>query len=217
MYTPPYFKVSDQEEMIAFMQQHPFALLVSAHAKEPEVTHLPLEVEKRGDELFLTGHVARNNPQGGMLGQTDASVLVIFQGAHAYVSSSWYSQPSVPTWNYMALHAYGQARVITSGEKVTGMMQALLSKYEQGQQFPVTWGAVPEKVMDGLLNGITCFEIKVERIEAKYKLSQNRNEQDRQSIISHLEAGNEKEREVAAAMRMIEQAGVNCVFTKTSQ
>ncbi|KQL48285.1 hypothetical protein AN963_00200 [Brevibacillus choshinensis] len=217
MYTPPYFEVTDQEEMIAFMQQHPFALLISADAKEPEVTHLPMEVEQRGDELFLTGHVARNNPQGDMLGQTDTSVLVVFQGAHAYVSSSWYSQPNVPTWNYMAVHAYGKARVITSVEKVTEMMQALLSKYEQGQQSPVAWGAVPEKVMDGLLKGITCFEIKVERIDAKYKLSQNRNEQDRQAIISHLEAGSEKEKEVAAAMRTIDQAGANRVFTKTSQ
>ncbi|MFD2369001.1 FMN-binding negative transcriptional regulator [Brevibacillus sp. GCM10020057] len=218
MYTPPYFAVTEQDEMIAFMQQHPFALLISyADGTDPEVTHLPLEVESREDGLYLTGHIARSNPQGGMLDQAGGTVLAVFQGAHAYVSSSWYSQPGVPTWNYMALHAYGQARIVTSAEKVAQMMRSLLDKYEQGQQTPTTWEAVPEKVMDGLLRGITAFEIKVERIEAKYKLSQNRSEQDRLAVIARLEAGGKQEREVAAAMRTVWQEQANRVFTKTSR
>ncbi|MED4906966.1 FMN-binding negative transcriptional regulator [Brevibacillus centrosporus] len=218
MYTPAHFEVTQRDEMVAFMQQHPFSLLISAGGGEPEATHIPLEVEQRGEELYLTGHIARNNSIGDMLEQAEASVLAVFQGAHAYISSSWYSQPNVPTWNYMAVHAYGHARIVREQAKITEMMQALLIKYEQGQAAPVKWEAVPEKLMDGLLKGITCFEIKVERMDAKYKLSQNRSQQDRLAIISRLETGSEKEQEVAAAMRMIEQAQENRVFvTKTSQ
>lgn len=201
----------------AFKQQHPFAILIASGGKEPSATHIPLEVEKRGEELYLTGHLARNNPQGAMFENEGETVLAIFQGAHAYVSSSWYGHPNVPTWNYMTLHAYGKARQVSSTEKIESMMQALLGKYEQGQERPVTWASIQPEKMAGMLAGITCFEIKVDRLEASYKLSQNRNEEDRQSILSHLDAGGEQEREVARAMRAVYQANANRIFTKTSR
>lgn len=217
MYRPPYYAVTDQEEMISFMRHHPFALLICADGDDPIATHLPLEVEAREDALYLSGHFARSNPQGAMLEQGSKRVLAVFQGAHAYVSSSWYAKPSVPTWNYLALHAYGQAHLVTSAARITEMMQSLLGRFEQGQKKPVTWGAIPADHMAGLLAGITCFEIRVERIEASYKLSQNRSDEDREAIMLRLLAGGEKEREVARAMRAVKQAQANLVFTKTSR
>lgn len=96
-------------------------------------------------------------------------------------------------------------------------MQALLRKYEQGQEQPVKWDSIPPEKMNGLLKGITCFEIKVERMEATYKLSQTRNHEDLEAIISKLLTGGEQERQVASAMRAVAETQANRVFTKTSQ
>lgn len=217
MYIPPYFAVTDQDELVTFMQRHPFALLITTEDGIPTVTHLPLEVEVRGEEVYLTGHLARSNPQGEALEKEPDSVLAVFQGPHAYISSSWYAKPSVPTWNYMTVHAYGKARLISSPEEIEYRMRDLLAKYEQSQEQPVTWEAVPAQMMSGLLAGILCFEIKLERVEGKYKLSQNRSSEDRAAIIAKLEAGGEQEQSVAAAMRILEESRANQVFTKTSR
>lgn len=217
MYVPNYYAVTEQEEMVAFMQNHPFGLIITSEGGEPVATHIPLEVEIRGVDLYLTGHIASVNLQRAQLERENSSVLAIFQGAHTYVSSSWYAHPNAPTWNYTAVHAYGKVSLITDPAHVEKLMKELLVKYETEQEKPVRWDAIPERMMQGMLKEITCFEIKVERIEATYKLSQNRNTKDFESIVDKLEGLGWQDREVAEQMRAVRQAQTNRLFTKTSQ
>ncbi|MGG1660042.1 FMN-binding negative transcriptional regulator [Brevibacillus sp. NRS-1366] len=217
MYVPRYYAVTEKEEMVAFMQNYPFGLIITSNEGQPVATHIPLEVEIRGEDLYLTGHIASVNPQSELLGQRDCSVLAVFHGAHTYISSSWYGHPNVPTWNYTAVHAYGQASLISSPDQARKLMKDLMQKYEQGQQKPTAWDSVPEKMMQGMLKEITCFEIKVERMEATYKLSQNRNTKDFEAIVDKLDGLGWQDREVADQMRVVRQAQTNRLFTKTSQ
>jgi transcriptional regulator len=202
MYVPRYFQVDDPREVEAFLQDHPFAILVSNQGQTPIATHLPLEAEKREGRLVLSGHLAYANPQWRTFEQ-DQPVLAIFQGAHAYVSSSWYGHLNVPTWNYMAVHVYGTARIVGE-ERLKEMLAAMLAKYETGRENAVLWERLPAEFRESQLKAIVGIEIEAERIEAKYKLSQNRNEQDYQAIIDKLEAaGDADANQVAAAMRRI--------------
>lgn len=202
MYVPKYFKVEDWQEVESFLQDHPFAILVSNQQETPIATHLPLEVEKRDGKLVLSGHLAYANPQWRTFEQ-DQPVLVIFQGAHAYVSSSWYGHLNVPTWNYMAVHVYGKARIV-SQERLKEMLAAMLLKYETGRENAVLWERLPAEYLESQLKAIVGFEIEVEQIEAKYKLSQNRNQEDYQAIIDKLENADDADaNKVAEAMRRI--------------
>jgi transcriptional regulator len=210
MYVPSCFAVTDTDEAVAFIRRHPFAVLTTWDGERPVATHIPLQAEVRPDGLWLTGHLARANPQWSTFGSGTA--LAVFQGPHAYVSASWYGQPHVPTWNYMAVHVYGQVK-LASADRVRPMLRELLDEYERGQAQPVTWDSLPEAKLAGLLDGLVAFELKAERVEAAYKLSQNRSEQDYRSIIEHLEAGGEQERQVAEAMRIVRANGLNRVYT----
>ncbi|WP_312112515.1 FMN-binding negative transcriptional regulator [Brevibacillus reuszeri] len=217
MYVPSYYAVTDREEIIAFMKNHPFGLIISSDGAEPVATHIPLEVESRGEDLYLTGHIARVNRQSALLEQEASSVLAVFHGPHTYISSSWYARPDAPTWNYTAVHAYGKLQTITSAQRVEQMIRDLLLKYEGGQEQPVEWGMVPAKMMQAMLKEITCFEIKVERLDAIYKLSQNRTDSDLEAVVTKLDELGWQDREVAEQMRAIRSTKTNRLFTKTSQ
>lgn len=202
MYVPTYFKVEDQQEIEAFIQANAFATLVSNDGDAPVATHLPLELEKREGKLFLTGHLAYANPHWRTFSQ-NPTVLAMFQGPHAYVSASWYSHQNVPTWNYMAVHAYGQVRIVAE-DRLKQILAELLEKYETGRMNAVLWENLSPESLAPQLKAIVGFEVEVERIEAKYKLSQNRNDTDYQSIIDHLERSDDADaQKVAEAMRKI--------------
>ncbi|NGQ95724.1 FMN-binding negative transcriptional regulator [Brevibacillus sp. SYP-B805] len=205
MYVPKAFEITDRDEVITFLQEHPFATLVTINDGKPFATHLPLELEKNGDQLFLTGHLAAANPQWRHFSHNE-SVLAMFQGPHAYISASWYtSSGQVPTWNYMAVHVYGKARVVEES-RLRAMLKEMLAKYEGGRENGVLWEQVPAADMEKLLKAIVGFELEVERIEAKYKLSQNKNKEDVQAVIRHLAASHEPvDQQVAAAMRCLHQ------------
>ncbi|KAF0822107.1 FMN-binding negative transcriptional regulator [Cytobacillus firmus] len=184
MYIPKYYKVTDADEIWEFVQSNSFGTIVTVKQGRPIAAHLPLQLIKEGDTCYLTGHMAYGNPQWRTFADSD-DVLVMFQGPHAYISSSWYEDENVPTWNYQAVHAYGQVSIL-SEEELKGDLAILLQKYEKHRKNPVLWDTLSPELVEQQLKGIVGFKIKVQEIQAANKLSQNRNERDYQNIIHKL-------------------------------
>ena len=185
MYIPKQFKVTDFDEVHDFIQHHSFATLVTTKGGRPIATHLPLQLMKEEDTYFITGHMAYGNPQWRTLETTD-EVLVMFQGPNSYVSSSWYEQENVPTWNYQSVHLYGPARVLDE-EELKQDLTKLLEKHEAHRDKPVLWDTLSPALLEKELKGIVGFKIEVKEIQAAYKLSQNRHERDHQNIVNKLQ------------------------------
>jgi transcriptional regulator len=199
MYIPKYFKVTNAEEIWDFVRKNSFGTIVTTEQGKPIATHLPLGITKIGDDYYITGHLAYGNPQWRTF-ETCGDVLVMFQGPNAYVSSSWYSQENVPTWNYQAIHIYGKASILKKDElieELTGMLE----KYEKNRENPVLWDKLSPELLENQLKGIVGFKIKVGEIQAAYKLSQNRNETDYMNIINKLQTeGNSNSKQMAEQM-----------------
>ena len=202
MYLPEAFAETRPEVLAALMRRHAFALLVSSDdGGVPFASHLPLLYDpERGPVGTLVGHLARANPHAARFDGRPA--LAVFQGPHAYVSPAWYgSQPSVPTWNYATVHAYGSPRPIDDAAAVRRLLERLVETYEAGRTAP--WPMdLPESYLAGMQRGIVAFEMPVDRLEGKFKLSQNRPEADRAAVAAALSGGaSDDERGVAALMR----------------
>ncbi|MFJ7647485.1 FMN-binding negative transcriptional regulator [Lysinibacillus sp. NPDC097279] len=184
MYIPKYYKVTDVNEIEQFIQMNSFATLVTTKQGKPIATHLPLMFNKKGEDCYLTGHMAYGNPQWRTF-ETSEDVLVMFQGPHAYISSSWYEQENVPTWNYQSVHIYGHATILEKEELVEDLTK-LLVKYESNRENPILWESLSPELLEKEMKGIVGFKIKIGEIQAAYKLSQNRNEADYINIIDQL-------------------------------
>lgn len=186
MYTPEAFKEKDYARLCAFIQQHSFGLLVSQQQGQQVASHIPfLFDETRGEFGILRGHLARANEQWQGFDDSQQA-LVIFQGPHAYISPSWYQAPlSVPTWNYVAVHAYGTPHILDQPEQVLALLRDQVEFHEAGfaQPWPM---ALPDNFVSTLMRNIVAFEIPVTRLEGKSKLNQNRSREDRERVISHL-------------------------------
>ncbi|MDM5187970.1 FMN-binding negative transcriptional regulator [Bacillus sp. DX4.1] len=189
MYIPKYFRVEDKHEVIEFIKEHSFATMVSYQDGKPIATHLPFVVEERGDDLYLCGHLARPNPQWKNI-EGNAQLLVMFQGPHAYISPSWYDHENVPTWNYMTVHIYGTGKRV-SEDAMKESLTLMLEKYETGRANSVLMDTLSPSFIEQQMKGIVGIEIKVNEIEAQYKLSQNRNKIDYDNIIKKLHEENE--------------------------
>jgi transcriptional regulator len=186
MYIPNANRVDDQEQLLAFMQAHSFATLVSLVNGQLFATHLPLVIVAQEEGMLVRGHMAKANPQWQELA-TQSEVLVIFQGPHAYISPTHYTKwESVPTWNYMAIHAYGSARLIQDEAGLVMALEELIAANDPAYQ--AQWESLPDKFRSGMLNGIVAFEIAVTRLEGKFKLSQNRPVEDQQRVATALAA-----------------------------
>ena len=174
LYVPDPFRLDDAKRLFEFVERHGFATLVSSGAAGLHVSHVPLIAERDGSgKVRLLGHVARANPQWQALEQA-AQVLAIFHGPHGYVSPGWYaSHPAVPTWNYAVVHAHGTARLMDEAE-LHELLMTLSSKYESHRPRPWKMSALPADFVSGMLAAIVGFEIEVQRLEGKFKLSQNR-------------------------------------------
>jgi transcriptional regulator len=202
VYLPPAFTETRPAVLVAHIEQHDFGLLVSHGATGLVASHIPFLVERRVWELYLLGHLARPNAQVEDL-SNGGEVLAIFSGPHAYISPSWYAGgPSVPTWNYVDVHAYGTIRLIEDGDWLRRLLHRLSDRHEAGS--PARWRMqdLPERYLQGMLKGIIGLEIAVARLEGKYKLSQNRPPVDRPRVIAGLERrGDADALAVAALMR----------------
>lgn len=207
MYTPNHFIIKDQDEAVSFMQKYSFATIISTKNNRPEATHLPFITEKREDKLYLLSHFAKANPQAGII--TDGEVLVIFSEPHAYISPSHYEkQANVPTWNYVAVHAYGKAGVLPDTNDKLELLKQTINIYEPA--YLQQWDSLPESFRLGLLNGITAFEIEVTELQGKKKISQNKTSAEREKIIASLsQSDNTNERDIANYMLQLNNKAVN--------
>ncbi|REJ80499.1 MAG: FMN-binding negative transcriptional regulator [Bacteroidetes bacterium] len=190
MFIPAYFRKEKLEEIEAFIRKNPFAILVCQHEGKPWATHIPVELAMNANgESVLSGHISRSNTSWKSFANGE-DVLMIFNGPHAYVSSSWYNHVNVPTWNYMAVHVYGKMKII-EGKELYNRLDELMHRYENGSAKPVEMKNLPKEMIDNYLKGIVGFEMSMEKIQGKWKLSQNRNDEDHSNIISELEKINE--------------------------
>ncbi|TSA81073.1 FMN-binding negative transcriptional regulator [Deinococcus detaillensis] len=200
MYSPAHFRLTDQAELLRFMRAHSFATLITAPGGVPFASHIPLLIESEqsadgSEALYLRSHLARANPQWQHFGEADS--LVIFQGPHALIDPAWYeSRPNVPTWNYAAVHAYGQAQVV-AGEATRRIAYGLVEQHTPGM------APIPADLERRMLAGVVTFELRVGKLEGKYKLSQNKTAADRANVQRELAlSGSEHERTTAELMKV---------------
>jgi transcriptional regulator len=201
MYIPSFNSFTDRQEIIAFMQRFSFAAIVTSTNDIPEATHLPFLVKEENDKLILQSHFAKANPQSKQVfGKTS---LIIFTEPHAYISPSNYeSEKSVPTWNYIAVHAYGAATVLDDVEQKAELLKHTIEAFEPA--YYQQWQKLPEDYKLNMMNGIVAFEIEVTDLQAKSKLSQNRSEKEKQNIIDSFgKSRDNNEREIAEYMKKL--------------
>lgn len=183
MYIPHQNHWNDHEAILAFMRSNSFAALVSSDESGLVATHLPFVIGCRGDDIFLQSHMARANSQWKGFA-ADSQTLTIFSGAHAYISPDHYnSRESVPTWNYVAVHAYGTPRLLDDAETRL-VLEAMFDSFQPS--YHTHYGELSDDYKRKMINGIVAFEIKVLRLEAKHKLSQNKTAEERARIARAL-------------------------------
>jgi transcriptional regulator len=201
MYLPRQFEQPDRALTLEVMRAHGFATLVSNDDQgQPFATHLPLHAFERDGRLMLAGHVARGNPHAGYLARRSA-VLAMFQGPHAYMSPRVYPDLArVPTWNYIAVHAYGEVRFLEGEAAKDALLKSLIGLHEP--EYAAQWRALEHDFQAKMLSAISAFEVTVERLESKFKLNQHRKEAH-EAMKAAYDRGNENERALAGWMRRL--------------
>lgn len=185
-------------EMQEFIRQNGFGILISTVDGKPWATHIPMHLSTDGKTL--NSHISRGNAQWKNW-DSSSEVLAVFQGPNAYISSSWYDHVNVPTWNYIAVHVYGTIRIV-EGEALIESLKDLVNKYEKHSVKPVTVEGMPERFLKNEILGIVGFEITISKIEAAYKLSQNRDDKNYKNIVTELKKRKDSDsHEVAKEMQ----------------
>jgi transcriptional regulator len=202
MYTPRFNQIADRRLLIEAMQAYSFAILCGPQGGEQlTATHLPLVVTDEGEHGLLTGHFARANAHWKALAGRE--VLVVFPGPHSYVSPTLYTDPlSVPTWNYIAIHAYGALELIEGNEGKETVLKSLMMANEAAEA--AKWQAMPEDFRQSLLKQIVAFRIEITRIEGKFKISQNRAAEERRNVEAAHQAGSDDQQALAEWMKRLE-------------
>jgi len=193
MYISKLYREEDRAKILEFLRQNEFATLVIYDGEKPTASHLLMEVVDEDEKLLVNGHMSRANLLWKSFDPKN-EVLVIFQGPHTYISPTWYNHVNVPTWNYQAVHMYGTPRIVT-GDEYYAMLSRLIARHEGGTNYRME--GLPQDFVEKQINGTVGFQITVTRIEANYKLSQNREDEDYHNIISHL---NERQDEMSHAV-----------------
>lgn len=188
MYNFSYFKEKDKQTILDFIEENPFAFVTGSYLSGQQVaTQIPILLEERNGELFLQGHIMRNTDHHKAFVE-NPNALIVFTGPSCYVSASWYSNPQIgSTWNYMSVHVSGQVNFMTN-EALIAFMRKLTLKFEKGNTQSLTfYDNLPEQFLSIMMPAIAGFEIKVEKLENVFKLSQNRDEKSYNDIISKLQ------------------------------
>lgn len=185
MYSPPYNRIEDRAELVAFMRANSFVVLVTGTGGTLHASHLPVLVSMKNEKIILDMHMAKNNPQWQEFFDGE-EVMVIFSGPHAYVSPRWYEEKErVPTWNYAAVHAYGVPKLNTDSAAKHASQRRLVETLDP--QWLPKFDALRQEYVDRMLDGIVNFEIPVARIETRWKLSQNRSRREMELIAAELD------------------------------
>ena len=183
MFIPKLYRQEDREEILNFLQKNNFPALVTFDGTKPIATHAPVEVvETPEGGLIVYGHMSRANPQWKTFGAGES--MLIFQGAHTYISPRWYNHVNVPTWNYMIIHLYGAVRAL-EGDEFKSLLSRLVERHESTSGYRLE--SLPPEFVEKEIKGAIGFAMDVVRIDAGYKLSQNRNDEDHANIIHQLE------------------------------
>lgn len=201
IYIPKDFAVNDRKLLMQLMCENSFATLVVSNGDEPMVAHLPVLVDETNDRLHA--HVARANPLWREL-KPNREVLFVFQGPHHYVSPACYTvHPSVPTWNYAVVHAHGTPTIIDAHASVESMLRRLVDEYESASE--TRWKMeLPDAYMHKMIDAIVAFEVRISRLEGKFKLSQNRPRNDHSNVVAALRAaGDDNATRLASLMEQV--------------
>lgn len=198
MYIPTLNKMTDHREIVDFMKRFSFATIVTSEGSKPVATHLPFLIEEDEGKIILKSHFAKANEHWRQVEQE--KVLVIFSEPHAYISPAHYEKElNVPTWNYLAVHAYGTGKVVSDPNQVLALLEQTIDQYDLG--YKAQWGRLPDDYKLGMIKGIVGFEIEVLEIQGKKKLSQNKTGNEREAIISALaNSADSNERAIAEYM-----------------
>jgi transcriptional regulator len=202
MYHFSYFKEKDQQEILRFMEEHPFVFLTGSFLNGAQVaTQIPVLIEVRDKEFIIRGHIMRNTDHHKAL-MENPNVLAVFIGPSCYVSASWYSNPQIgSTWNYMSVHVSGKVQFMSDAELIE-FMRAFTLKFEGGNIDSKTiYDNLPEEFLRKMMPAIVGFEIRAEKIDNVFKLSQNRDEKSYDNILLHLEEKGGESALVAQEMR----------------
>lgn len=199
MFIPDDFDFKDNAEKIAFMKKYSFATIITVKDDIPIATQLPFIIDDTSGKLLLRSHFALANEQVDYI--VNNTSLVIFTEPHAYISPSLYEKrESVPTWDYIAIHAYGKARIIEDAEGKIELLEQMISYYEE--EYMEQWKSLSEKFKKGMIRGIAAFELEITDLQGQKKLSQNKSEAERKRIVEHLEQSeNTTEKDIAAYIK----------------
>lgn len=198
MYIPQHFIVDDEETLFSFIENNSFGILFSTDKGKPIATHLPFTLDR--DNGYLYGHFARPNTQWEDINKQE--IMVVFQGPHSYISSSWYeTNLSVPTWNYIAVHVYGDIEIMDDEKELLEVLNKMVAKYEDATS-SYRLDDTNHELIDRLMKGIVGFKLKICKMEGKWKLSQNHSRDRQLRVIEKLEQiGNDNAQEIANLMR----------------
>ena len=202
MYNPAKFKSQNINDAFDLMDAYPFATVISVDEGLPIISHIPITPIKIGEELSLISHLACANPHSKIL--TKGPITAVFHGPHTYISPMWYGENDVPTWNYSVVHVSGVAELIETNSELIDCLQTLTAHIER--HWPSGWDFfIPDDLQgDDLAKHIVGFKIKINKINFKNKLSQNRPATDREGILKGLETRtDENSRLVGEAMRKL--------------
>ena len=204
MYIPEFNREEDRATILAFMRANPFAILVSNIDGVPFATHLPLLIEDAGDHIVVQGHMAKANAHWKSMKEGEES-LIIFHGPHAYISPSLYeNRESVPTWNYAAVHVYGEPTLFTDEESLRATLHRMIDTFESS--YMAQWSELSEQYQSRMMKHVVGFNIKVKRLEGKFKLSQNRTKGEQARVIQALNQS--KDSNISGVAQLMQQEGL---------
>lgn len=194
MYIPKHNLETDKKEILDFIKRFNFGTIVTLKDNFPNATHLPFLIEERGESIFLVSHFAKANKQWQELNE---NTLVIFIEPHAYISPKFYEKTqNVPTWNYISVHCYGHGKILESDSEKLDVLEKSINFFDDS--YKAQWDGLDEKYKMGLLKGIVAFEIEIDNVQAKKKLSQNKTENERNNIISSFENSEDANEKIIA-------------------
>lgn len=204
MYIPEFNRQEDRAATLAFMRANPFGILVSNVDGVPFASHLPFLVDEAGDQIIVRGHMARANAHWKSMKEGEES-LVIFHGPHAYISPSLYElQESVPTWNYAAVHVYGEPNLFSDEEGLKETLHQMINTFESS--YMAQWSGLSEQYQSRMMKHIVGFEIKAKSLEAKFKLSQNRTKGEQARVMQALSQS--KDSNISGVAELMQQEGL---------
>lgn len=186
MYKIPQFSEQDTDIIKQFLQDHPFATLICTQGDKSVATQVPVLIHEAGGEMYLSCHIMRDTDHCEAI-TANPEVLVLFQGAHCYISPSWYTAKMGGTWNYQTVHVRGKCRMMSDNETMELLTQ-LTARFEAPQEHPLYSSSLPADYMPNLVGHIAGLEIEVTDIYPIFKLSQNRDDESYKNIVRQLQA-----------------------------